>query len=205
MTPRIVVGISGASGMPYAVRQVELLASGGAAIDVVTTDHALPILRDEAGLELEPDGRPRLESLWPDEAARRGVTWHAPGCMSAAIASGSMPTGGMVVCPASMHTVGALAAGLADNLLLRAAQVTLKESRRLIVVPRETPMSAVMLEAMARLARSGAVVLPACPAFYHHPAEVRDLVDFVVARILDLLGVPHNLGMRWDGGGTAGC
>lgn len=122
--------------------------------------------------------------------------WFAP------IASGTNAANAMVVCPCTMGTLAAIAAGMSDNLIERAADVTLKEQRKLILVPRETPFSAIHLENMLKLARIGAVILPANPGFYHHPASVQDLVDFVVARILDHLGVAHQLMARWgDAGG----
>jgi 4-hydroxy-3-polyprenylbenzoate decarboxylase len=123
--------------------------------------------------------------------------WFAP------VASGSNPGDAMVICPCTMGTLGAVAAGLADNLIERAADVMLKESRKLVLVPRETPLSAIHLENMLRLARAGAIILPANPGFYHHPRDAAGLVDFVVARILDQLGVAHELMPRW-GAGEAG-
>jgi len=117
--------------------------------------------------------------------------WFAP------VASGSNPPDAMVICPCSMGTLAAVACGLADNLIERAADVMLKERRPLILVPRETPLSAIHLENMLRLSRAGAVILPANPGFYHHPDSVQDLVDFVVARVLDLLRVQHRLMPRW--------
>ena len=117
--------------------------------------------------------------------------WFAP------IASGSNPPDAMVVCPCTMGTLAAIAAGLADNLIGRAADVVIKEGRKLILVPRETPFSAIHLENMLKLARLGVVILPANPGFYHHPQTVQDIVDFVVARILDQLAVPHQLLARW--------
>ena len=117
--------------------------------------------------------------------------WFAP------VASGSNPPDAMVVCPCSMGTLAAIAQGMSDNLIERAADVMLKESRKLVLVPRETPLSAIHLENMLRLARAGAVVLPANPGFYHHPRRVEDLVDFVVARVLDQLRIAHALMPRW--------
>jgi 4-hydroxy-3-polyprenylbenzoate decarboxylase len=117
--------------------------------------------------------------------------WFAP------VASGSNPADAMVICPCSMGTLAAVSCGLADNLIERAADVMMKERRPLVLVPRETPLSAIHLENMLRLARAGAAILPANPGFYHHPARVEDLVDFVVGRVLDQLRVPHRLTLRW--------
>ena len=113
------------------------------------------------------------------------------------VASGSNPADAMAICPCSLGTLGAVAAGLADNLIERAADVMLKERRPLVLVPRETPLSAIHLENMLKLARAGAVILPPSPGFYGHPQSIDELVDFVVARILDQLGVSHALGPRW--------
>lgn len=117
--------------------------------------------------------------------------WNAP------LASGSNPPDAYVICPCTMGTLAKVAQGMADDLLSRAADVVLKEGRKLIIVPRETPLSVIQLENMLRLAKAGAVILPPSPAFYHHPKDVQGLVDFVVARILDQLGVPHTLMERW--------
>ena len=128
----------------------------------------------------------------PDKLAVYGrEEWFAP------VASGSNPPDAMIVCPCSMGTLAAIAQGLADNLIERAADVVLKEGRKLVLVPRETPFSAIHLENMLRLSRAGAVILPPSPGFYHHPQSVQDIVDFVVARVLDQIGVPHALMQRW--------
>jgi 4-hydroxy-3-polyprenylbenzoate decarboxylase len=138
---------------------------------------------------MESKAGPRVD---PEKLAVFGrEEWFAP------VASGSNPPDAMVVCPCSMGTLAAIAQGLAENLIERAADVVLKEGRKLVLVPRETPFSAIHLENMLRLARAGAVILPPSPGFYHHPQTVADLVDFVVARVLDQLAVPHTLMQRW--------
>ncbi|MHA1733917.1 MAG: UbiX family flavin prenyltransferase [Promethearchaeota archaeon] len=175
---RIVVGISGASGVTVACRLIEVLGTAGFETHVVVTRAAQRVARIEG---VEPGG----DHL------------HDVDDLSASVASGSFPTGGMVVVPCSMNTLGKLANGIEDNLLLRAAAVTLKEGRRLVVVPRETPVSEVHLKNMLALKRAGAdVVLPVL-TFYHEPVTVGDLVDFVVGRVLDLFGIGHSLYRRW--------
>jgi flavin prenyltransferase len=197
MTRRYTVAVSGASGAPYAVRLVELLARSGAEIDLTVTAHGLEILRDESGLQLA-DGRPVLAGLWPDRAVLERLHYYPADDMYAPIASGSCASDGLILCPCSMNTLAAVACGLSANLVQRAAQVALKERRPLVIVPREAPLAAVCLENMLRLARQGAVIVPAMPAFYHHPRTIADLVDFVVARVLNVLAVPHALPVTWS-------
>jgi 4-hydroxy-3-polyprenylbenzoate decarboxylase len=132
----------------------------------------------------------------------RRLTYHHHTDFSAGIASGSFPTAGMVVAPCSMSTLASVAHGITTNLITRAADVHLKERRRLILVPRETPLSLIHLENMAAVTRAGAIVLPAMPGWYHRPAALADLVDFVVARICDGLGVEHGLSRRWGESST---
>ena len=196
---RYIVGITGTSGVAYGVRLVELLARGGAGVDLTITAAGLTVLAEETDLNVV-DGRAVLASLWPDRAVLDRVRAHPVDRLNSPLASGLNPPDGMIVCPCSMNTLGALAGGLADNLLRRAAMVTLKERRPLVVVPRETPLTDIVIENMLRLSRSGAVVLPAMPGFYHRPQSVADLVDFVVARVLNLLGVEHDLPIRWSPG-----
>jgi 4-hydroxy-3-polyprenylbenzoate decarboxylase len=117
--------------------------------------------------------------------------------VGAVLASGSFLTDGMIICPCSSNTLGAVAAGLGDNLITRAAHVTLKEGRRLVLVPREMPVSAIDLRNMLRLSRAGAIICPASPGFYMNPQSIDDLVDFVAGRVLDLVNIPHNLQTRW--------
>ena len=163
----------------------------GARVHLVVSAPARRVLADELGLRTFS-----LEALLGH--APPNVTLHNPNDIGAAIASGSYLTAGMVICPCSAHSLAAIASGLGDNLITRAAMVTLKECRRLVLVPRETPLSPIELENMLRLSRAGAVICPACPGFYMKPTSVEDLVDFVVGRVLDLLGIPHTLGRRWN-------
>jgi len=129
--------------------------------------------------------------------ARENVTVHPSHDVGASIASGSFLTAGMVICPCSSHSLAAIANGLGDNLITRAAMVTLKEGRRLVLVPREMPLSGIQIENMLALSRAGAIICPACPGFYTRPTSVDDLIDFVVGRVLDLFELPHNLDTRW--------
>ena len=164
---------------------------------VTITAAGLTVLVEETDLNVV-DGRAVLASLWPDRTVLNRLRCHPVDCLNSPLASGSDPPDGMVVCPCSMNTLAALASGLADNLLRRAAMVTLKERRPLVIVPRETPLTDIILENMLRLSRSGAIILPAMPGFYHRPQSVADLVDFVVARVLNVLGVEHDLPIRWS-------
>lgn len=194
----VAVALTGASGMPYGIRLVECLIRGGVRVQLLYSAVAQIVARQEMDLALP--GRPA--EVQAELAARFGA---APGQLAvygreewfAPLASGSNPPDAMVICPCTMGTLAAVAAGLAQNLIERAADVVLKEGRRLVLVPRETPFSALHLENMLRLARAGAVILPANPGFYHRPETVQDVVDFVVARILDQLAVPHQLVRRW--------
>ena len=197
-SPTVTLAFTGASGMPYGVRLLECLLKAGARVYLLYSQAAQIVAKQEMGLNLP--GRAReVESLFAQRfAARPGQLsvfgrdeWFAP------VASGSNPGDAMVICPCSMGTLAAVACGLADNLIERAADVMLKERRTLILVPRETPFSSIHLENMLRLAQAGAIVLPANPGFYHHPRTVEDLVDFVVARVLDRLQVAHELFPRW--------
>jgi len=202
MTPRTVtLAFTGASGMPYGVRLLECLLRSGTQVFLLYSQAAQIVARQEMDLALP--ARPAEAAAFFSE--RYGA---APGQLQAfgreewfaPVASGSNPADAMVICPCTMGTLAAVAAGLADNLIERAADVMLKESRKLVLVARETPLSAIHLENMLRLARAGAVILPANPGFYHHPQSAADLVDFVVARVLDHVGVAHTLMPRWGDG-----
>jgi 4-hydroxy-3-polyprenylbenzoate decarboxylase len=199
MSKTVCLALTGASGMPYGLRLLDCLLAAGCRVQLLYTPAAQVVARQELAFELP--SRPaearaallaRLQPADPELLAVYGrEEWFAP------VASGSNPPDAMVVCPCSMGTLAAIAQGLAANLIGRAADVVLKEGRKLVLVPRETPFSAIHLENMLRLARAGAVILPPSPGFYHHPQQVEDLVDFVVARILDQLAVPHALMARW--------
>lgn len=192
------LAFTGASGMPYGIRLLECLLRSGHRVYLLYSLVSHIVARQEMDFALP--SRPReVEALFcerfgaaPGQLKAFGrEDWFAP------VASGSNAADAMVICPCTMGTLAAVAAGLAHNLIERAADVALKEGRKLVLVPRETPLSAIHLENMLRLVRAGAVILPANPGFYHHPRSVEDLVDFVVARVLDQLDVPHSLMARW--------
>lgn len=221
--PPIVLAITGASGSIYAVRLLEVLVAAGRNVELCISPAGVQVLGEE--LDLSPDLENfQLEQLLPPESKlvgskleavtgpssnvlssvfsdsdiRRGtVRYHHYRDFSAGIASGSFTTDGMVICPCSMGTLGSLANGLSSNLIHRAADVHLKERRKLIVVPRETPLSGIQLENMKRLSDAGGIVLPAMPGFYHNPVSIHDLVDFIVGRICDQLGMTVDLFQRW--------
>jgi len=196
-----VVTITGASGSVYGLRLVEQLLSSGLAVTLVITKAGREVMAFETGLAL-PDAGPvasaavlhflELPATLPLKVAGQDDLFDAA-------ASGSARTEGMIVCPASMGFCGSIAAGLAADLPERAADVMLKERRPLVLVPRETPFSLVHLRNLAALAEAGAVIVPANPAFYHRPATIDDLVDFVVGKVLDQIGVEHGLFERWGG------
>ncbi|MCC6317850.1 MAG: UbiX family flavin prenyltransferase [Gemmatimonadaceae bacterium] len=194
-SPPIVLAITGASGAPYAVRVLEQLVRAGRATWLIVSGHGLRLLQTEMDIASVDALRAHVGSAAWD----RCVTVYEDGDRGAAPASGSTRCAGMVICPCSMGTISALAHGSSRSLVERAGDVVLKERRRLIVVPRETPLSEIHLENMLRLTRAGAVVLPAAPAFYHRPATIDDLVNFVAARVLDHLDVEHSLVRRWGG------
>ncbi|HEU4762563.1 MAG TPA: flavin prenyltransferase UbiX [Gemmatimonadales bacterium] len=189
----VVLAITGASGAPYAVRLLEVLAREHVPVWLLVSSHGMRLLRDECGIG-------SIENL---QAASGGdwstVTTFPDGDRGALPASGSQRTAGMVVCPCSMGTVSAIAHGSSRSLIERAADVTLKERRRLIVVPRETPFSLVHLRNLTLLAEAGATIIPAAPGFYHRPGQVSDLVDFIVQRVLDHLDLDIQVGPRWQG------
>jgi 4-hydroxy-3-polyprenylbenzoate decarboxylase len=189
----LVMAVTGASGAPYAVRLIEALVAARQPVQLIVSSHGLRLLRTETEIASVAELRARVgASAWDEH-----VTVFDDDDRGAAPASGSARTRGMVICPCSMGTISAISQGTSRSLVERAADVALKERRTLVLVPRETPYSAIHLENMLRLTRAGAVVLPARPGFYHRPTQVGELVDFVVARVLDHLGVTHAIGRRW--------
>jgi 4-hydroxy-3-polyprenylbenzoate decarboxylase len=191
----VIVAITGASGAPYAVRLLEQLVMAQRKISLIVSSHGLRLLRAETEYQSVEDLRQAIGPTAWDAV----VTVFDDKDRGAAAASGSAPSAGMVICPCSMGTVSAIAHGSSRSLIERAADVALKERRRLILVPRETPLSSIHLQNLLTLSREGVTILPAAPGFYHRPAQISELVDFIVARVLDQLNVPHQLSHRWGG------
>ena len=196
-----VVGVSGASGTPYAAAVLRGLLDAGEHVDLVVSRAARLTLIDETGVAFRDAHWREDLAAWTklDDAALDRVRYSSAGDLGAGPASGSYPAKGMVVVPASTAAVAGIAIGLSKDLLQRAADVTLKERRPLVVVPRETPLTGTTLRHLVGLDDAGAVVLPASPAFYAGAQDVRRLVDFVAGKVLDALGVRHTLYRRWDG------
>jgi 4-hydroxy-3-polyprenylbenzoate decarboxylase len=216
---QIVLAMTGASGAIYALRLLQQLVSAGVQVHLAISPSARLVLLQELGIDvdlarLKPTDLPLHPStpLWPKLSSAMAevlksrttkevpsglIEYHRHDDLMAPIASGSFLTDGMVLCPCSGSTLGAVVHGTGENLIHRAASVHLKERRKLIVVPRETPLSIIQLDNMHRAAEAGAIVLPAMPGFYHGASTIGDLVDFVVARILDQLGIEHALMHRW--------
>ena len=191
---RVFLGITGASGAPYAARLLEALVGSGCEVGISASAAGVQVLATE--LYDEP-ALARQETLERFVGGREGVTVYGVADYTSPYASGSAKVDAYVVCPCSMSTVGTLAAGAMANLIHRAASVALKERRTLVLVPRETPLSSIHLRGLATLHEAGAVILFAAPGFYHRPQSVGDLVDFVVARCLDQLGLENTLSGRW--------
>ena len=192
----LVLAMTGASGAPYGVRLLEVLLRAGRTVHLVISPAAVIVLQQELDRRVDLDHF-RLADLLGDETFGARVTYHSYRDFRAGIASGSFLTAGMVVCPCSMGTAAAIAHGLSQNLIHRAADVHLKERRKLVLVPRETPLGLVQLRNLTACAEAGAIVLPAMPALYTRPQSVQDMIDFVVGRICDQLGVKHDLFRRW--------
>jgi 4-hydroxy-3-polyprenylbenzoate decarboxylase len=195
------VAITGASGSIYAQRTLIQLAASGVVerINLVMSKAATTVARVELGVDLRESDLLAVNEWVGLPASSRLIHLHRLDNIAAKPSSGSHPQEGMVIVPCSMGTLGAIASGAGTNLIHRAADVTLKESRRLVLVPRETPYNAIHLENMLRLSRAGAHIIPASPGFYHRPQTIEALVDHLVFRILDHLGVPHSQATQWTG------
>jgi len=190
----LVLAMTGASGAAIAVRLLQVLTRVGRTVHLTISRSGTQVLREELGIDVD------LEHFDPTvfgqvDPAR--VVYHHHNDFRAGIASGSFRTAGMIVSPCSMSTLASIAGGIATNLIIRAADVHLKERRKLILVPRETPLNVIHLENMLAVSRAGAVVLPAMPGWYHHPKTLDDLIDFIVGRICDQLGIDNALIQRW--------
>ena len=197
VNPRIVVGITGASGALYAARLVQLLVAADVQTHLVVSPLGQRLLQDELGME--GVDLPALAGLPPEVAAPENLTYHHFKDVGATIASGSFKHDGMIICPCSSNTLGAIASGSAQNLIHRAAHVTLKERRKLVLVHREMPLSLIDIRNMQTVTEAGGILAPANPGFYMLPKTVQDIADFVVGRCLDLVGVQHDLNIRWSG------
>ncbi len=192
------VAISGASGAPYALRVLQALVKAGHNIYLVISGDGLSILSDETELKLKGSENDIQVALDRHLGTKEGqITYYDEDYMYATIASGSVKVDAMAVIPCSMKTLAGIATGHASNLIERAADVMIKERRRLILVPRETPLSAIHLRNMLTLAELGCHLIPAMPAFYHHPKRVSDMVDFIAGRVLDAMGVENDIAPRW--------
>lgn len=192
------VAITGASGAPYAYRLLQVLVKGGHDLYVSISGEGLSIVTDETDLHLKGSETDIQYAITKHFNAGEGqITYFDEDNMYAPIASGSVGIDAMVVIPCSMKTMASIAHGFASNLIERAADVTLKERRNLIIVPRETPMSSIHLRNMLTLSDMGCRMIPAMPAFYHHPKEIQDMVDFVVGRVLNSMGIENDLAPRW--------
>ncbi len=196
----LIVGVTGASGLIYAVRTLKFLLEADIPVEVVASKATAQVWRAEQGIQM-PMEPSKQELFWREQAEvwTGKLTCHAANNVGATIASGSFRTLGMLVIPCSMSTVGKLAAGLSSDLLERSADVQLKEGQKLVLVPRETPLSLIHLRNLTALAEAGVRIVPAIPAWYHNPQRIEDLVDFVVARALDQFDLDCVPLRRWQG------
>jgi 4-hydroxy-3-polyprenylbenzoate decarboxylase len=198
----LVVAMTGASGAAYGVRLVEVLLRAGRRVHFTMSPAAVEVVARELERSVSLDSFLPVDLLGPTsgDLDTSLLQYHHYGNFRAGIASGSFLTGGMAVCPCSMGTLAAVAHGISENLIHRAADVHLKERRKLILVPRETPLGIVQLRNMTAVAAAGAVVLPAMPGFYHRPSSIQEMIDFVVGRVCDQLGVTQSFVTRWGNG-----
>lgn len=197
----LTLAITGASGTIYAYRALQLIAGSGAVetVNLIMSDSAVTVAQVEQGANLKNADQKKINEWLGLEADSKLIRLWRLDNMAAKPSSGSHPQAGMLIVPCSMGTLGAIASGAGTNLIHRAADVTLKEGRKLVLVPRETPYNAIHLENMLRLSRAGARILPASPGFYHKPQTIAELVDHLVYRILDQFGIPHPSKTQWTG------
>lgn len=195
----IVIAMTGASGATYGLRLMEVMLKAGKHIHFTLSPAAIEVIAAECGRKVDPEKFNPAKffgSFWTGILSSR-FSYHHYRDFKSGIASGSFLTSGMIICPCSMGTLASIANGMTDNLITRAASVHLKERRRLVVVPRETPLNLIHIRNMATVTEAGGVILPAMPGFYSKPTTMNELVDFVVARICDQFGVDHTLQGRW--------
>jgi 4-hydroxy-3-polyprenylbenzoate decarboxylase len=197
MNHPICIGITGASGAAYAVRLLEVLRAAGRDVHLSISPSGRDVMRQELGIDFDLEHFDVSGLRLREQLNAAGLRYYHHQDFMAPMASGSFLTGGMVICPCSGTTLSAVAVGAASNLIHRAAEVHLKERRKLILVPRETPLSLAHIDNMRRVTEAGGIILPASPGFYHRARSIENLVDFVVARICDQLGVEHTLTKRW--------
>ena len=193
-----IIGITGASGVVYGVRLLDYLSAKGHKIYLSITKEGLLIIKDEVGLDLsgsETEVNKKLKRYF--KVSGEAISYFSEDNLSSPVASGSVKIDGMIVAPCSMKALSAIANGFSSNLIERAADVTLKEKRLLIAVPRETPLNSIHLDNMLKLSKMGVYIVPPSPAFYNHPRSVDDMVDFIVGRILDCMNIKNNLYKRW--------
>ncbi len=188
----IILAMTGASGAPFGVRILEELLKS-AAVHLIISSNTFPIISDETGLDWTGETQDKIRKQFGTDR----LFFHEDRQMESPVASGSFKTDGMLVVPCSMKTLAGIANGYANNLIERAADVTIKEGRRLLLAPREMPFSAIHLENMLKLARLGVTIAPPVPAFYHHPENLDDMIEFITGKILDTFGIEHDLFKRW--------
>lgn len=195
----IIVAISGASGTIYGIRTLQFLLTNNYKVELVISESASKVAKEELGLNFSLEPEILKEQVLANTKSQSSELLNVWGYddISASISSGSYKTQGMLIIPSSMGTVAAIANGTSDNLLTRAADVCLKERRKLVIVPREMPLSTIHLENLLKLSKNSAIIAPACPGFYHKPKELIESIDFVVGKALDLFGIEHNLFKRW--------
>ena len=201
-----IIAISGGSGAPYALRLLQILLRTDHQVKVIVSPAGEKVMEIESDVRLEGsliDKQEQLRAALAIDKAEVGLELYDHKNLAAPISSGSFPSKGTVIVPCSMGTMGRIAGGISNDLVSRAADVTLKERRKLIVVPRETPLSEIHIRNMLTVTQAGGIVLPAMPAFYHQPKSIADMVDMVVSRILDHLGIDNHIFERWKGEGVS--